>query len=129
MLRWFLLRWACNVVALWFAVALLSGVHITGPHTWTLIVAGFVFSVVNMLVKPLVTVLAIGLIILTLGLAYFLVNVLMLFLTSWIVSDFHIDTFWWGVLAAVIVWLVNMLLHGLIRAEEDKGQPAPGGAV
>ncbi|MGB2711110.1 MAG: phage holin family protein [Conexibacter sp.] len=118
MLRWFLVRWACNVAALWVAVELLSGVSVTGEKALTYILAGFVFSAVNMLVKPVIAVLAIPLIIVTLGIAYFLVNVLMLFLTSWIVDDFHIDTFWWGVAAALIVWIVNALIGAATRSAE-----------
>jgi putative membrane protein len=119
-LRWFLIRWACNVAALWVAAALLSGVTVTGDRALMFILAGFVFSAVNMIVKPIVTVLAIPLIIVTLGLAYFLVNVLMLFLTSWIVDGFHIDGFWWGVAAALIVWAVNAFLGALGRGVEDE---------
>ena len=118
MLRWFLIRWACNVAALWVAAALLSGVTVTGDSALTFVLAGFVFSAVNMLVKPFVALLALPLIILTLGIAYFLVNVLMLFLTSWVVDDFHIDGFWWGVAAAIIVWAVNSLIAALGRSAE-----------
>jgi putative membrane protein len=46
----------------------------------------------------------------TLGLFYFLINILMLYLTSWIVPQFEIETFWWGVLAAIIVSVVNWVL-------------------
>lgn len=118
MLRELLIRWACNVVALWVAVELLDGIDVTGDTAVTLIVAGLVFSLANMVVKPVVTVLAIPLIIVTLGIAYFLVNVLMLFLTSWLVDDFHVDGFWWGVAGALIVWGVNALLGAAGRRLE-----------
>ncbi|HZV74426.1 MAG TPA: phage holin family protein [Conexibacter sp.] len=112
----FLVTWAFNVAALWVAAKLLSGVHVSGDHAWvTFVLAGLVFSLVNMVVKPIVAVLAIPLIILTLGIAYFLVNVLMVFLTSWVVGDFHVDGFWSGVGAAVIVWAVNALLAAAER--------------
>lgn len=116
MLPRFLIAWACNVAALWVADKLLDGVHVTGDRAWlTFVLAGLVFSLVNMVVKPVVAVLAIPLIILTLGIAYFLVNVLMIFVTSWIVGDFHVDGFWSGVGAAIVVWLVNVLLDALGR--------------
>jgi putative membrane protein len=116
MLLLFLVRSAFNAIALWVAVRLLDGLTVTGDKRWlTFIVAGIVFSAVNMLVKPLVTLLALPLIVLTLGIAYFLVNVAMLFLTSALVDDFHIDGFWWGVAAALIVWLVNAALGALSR--------------
>ncbi len=116
MLQRFVVTWAFNVAALWVAAELLSSVDVTGDNTWvTFVLAGLVFSLANMIVKPIVAVLAIPLIILTLGIAYFLVNVLMIFLTSWIVDDFHVDGFWSGVGAAIIVWLVNVALDALGR--------------
>lgn len=112
----FVVTWAFNVAALWVAAKLLDGVHVGGDHTWvTFVLAGLVFSLANMVVKPIVAILAIPLIILTLGIAYFLVNVLMIFLTSWVVDDFHVDGFWSGVGAAVIVWAVNALLAAVER--------------
>lgn len=116
----FLVTWAFNVAALWVAAELLSGVRVSGDDAWiTFVLAGLVFSLANMVVKPVVAILAIPLIILTLGIAYFLVNVLMIFLTSWVVSDFHVDGFWSGVGAAIVVWLVNVLLDALGRRLVD----------
>ncbi len=119
-MRRFLVTWAFDVAALWVAAELLHGVHVSGGHAWvTFVLAGLVFSLANMVVKPIVAILAIPLIILTLGIAYFLVNVLMVFLTSWIVGDFHVDGFWSGVAAAVIVWAVNALLEAAGRRLSD----------
>jgi len=112
----FLVTWAFNVAALWVADKLLSGVHVSGGRPWlTFVLAGLVFSLANLVVKPIVAILAIPLIVLTLGIAYFLVNVLMVFLTSWVVGDFHVDGFWSGVGAAIVVWIVNVLLDRLER--------------
>ncbi|HKG39498.1 MAG TPA: phage holin family protein [Conexibacter sp.] len=116
MLPRFVVTWLFNIAALWVAAKLLDGVQVTGDHAWvTFVLAGLVFSLANMVVKPIVAILAIPLIILTLGIAYFLVNVLMIFLTSWVVGDFHVDGFWSGVGAAVIVWVVNSLLAAVER--------------
>lgn len=114
----FLLTWLCNTAALWAATELLDGVHSGGDFWVTLIVAGLVFSLVNMVVKPFVTVLSIPFIILTLGIALFFVNLLMLFLTSWLVGNFEIDGFWTGVAATVIVWAVNALLDAIFDRRE-----------
>lgn len=120
MLRRFLVTWAFNVAALWVAAKLLDGVHVSGDDAWlTFAIAGLVFSLVNMVVKPIVAVLAIPLIILTLGIAYFLVNVLMVFLTSWIVDAFRVDGFWAGVGAAIVVWVVNLVLDAFGRRIAD----------
>jgi putative membrane protein len=111
--RWLLIRWVSNAVALFVATWLLEGVDY-GDQWWTLLIAAAVFTVVNFAVKPILTVLSIPFIVVTLGLFYFLLNVLMLYLTYWLVPDFEIDTFWWGALAAIIVSVVNGVMHRLL---------------
>ena len=74
-------------------------------------IAGAVFTLVNAFVKPILTVLSIPFIVVTLGLFYFLINILMLYLTDWIVPDFEIRSFGWAVLASIIVSFVNWILH------------------
>ena len=111
--RWLLVRWVSNAVALFVAAWLLSGVDY-GDQWWSLLIAAAVFTVVNFAVKPILAVLSIPFIVVTLGLFYFLINVLMLYLTDWLVADFEIDTFWWGALAAIIVSIVNFVMQRLL---------------
>jgi len=110
MLRRLLLTWAFNVVALLAAAWVVDGVDYA-DSALVLLAAGLVFSVVNMLVKPIVKLLALPLIIITLGIVLFFVNLLMLYITSWIVDEFTIDTIGAGIGATIIVWLVNTLLE------------------
>jgi putative membrane protein len=104
-----LLLLGSNVLALWVASELLDGINY---DDWvTLVIAGIVFGVVNFLVKPVVTLLALPVIILTLGVAYFFVNLLMLYLTHWIVGDFEVETFGAAVLGTIIIWAVNVVVR------------------
>jgi len=114
-----LVRWVCNVIALFVAAWILSGISY-GDQWWTLFIAAAVFTLVNAWVKPILAVLSIPFIIVTLGLFYFLINVLMLYLTDWIVPDFEIKTFWWAVLAAIIVSIVNGLLNMFLPDDDDR---------
>jgi putative membrane protein len=109
-LRRFLVTWVFNFVALWVAAGILGGIDYDGIGV--LVVASLVFSVVNIFVRPLVILFTLPLVLLTLGIALFFINLLMLYLTSWIVDDFTIDSFWWAVLATIIIWLVNVVLEG-----------------
>ena len=110
MTRRFAITWAFNTVALFVATWLLSGLSY-GSEWWALLIAGFVFTTVNFFLKPVLAILSIPFIIVTLGIFYFLLNVLMLYLTSWIVPQFTIATFWWAVLASIIVSFVNWCLR------------------
>jgi len=114
-----LIGWVSNVAALFVAAWALSGVTY-GDEWWTLLIAAAVFTVVNAWIKPIVALLSIPFIVVTLGLFYFLINVLMLYVTDWVVPDFEIRTFWWGVLAAIIVSIVNGLLHPLLPDPRER---------
>ncbi len=117
--RMLLISWVSNVAALFVASWALSGVTY-GDEWWTLLIAAAVFTVVNAWIKPIVALLSIPFIVVTLGLFYFLINVLMLYVTDWVVPDFEISTFWWGALAAIIVSIVNGLLHMLLPDPRDR---------
>ena len=110
MLRILAITWVFNTIALYVATWLLSGLDY-GSDWWVPLVAGLVFTLANSLLKPILAILSIPFIIITLGIFYFLINVFMLYLTHWIVSQFTIDSFWWAALAAVIISIVNGILH------------------
>jgi putative membrane protein len=121
MLERLAVRWAFNVAALFVAAWLLSGISY-GDSWWSLLIAAIVFTLANAFVKPVLAVLSIPFIVVTLGIFYFLINVLMLYLTDWIVNDFQIESFWWAVLGALIVSIVNFVMHLIFGDPGDKGR-------
>ena len=97
-----------------------------GDEFGVLALAALVFTVANWIVKPIVTLLAIPLIILTLGVAYFFVNVLMLLVTDWVVPDFEAGGFWTVVGATIVIWLVNVIISAAVHDWKRSG--TAGGA-
>lgn len=122
-LRRFLVTWLFNVIALWVAAKLLADIGYDG-NEWVLVVAALVFSVVNIFVRPVVILFTLPLVILTLGIALFFINLLMLYLTSWIVDDFTVDSFWEAIVATIIIWIVNVILEALF-GREARGRSEP----
>jgi putative membrane protein len=121
-LRRFVVTWFFNIVALWVAAELIDGIGYSG-NEWVVVLAALVFSLVNIFVKPLVILFTLPLVILTLGLALFFVNLLMLYLTSWIVDDFKVESFGAAILATIIVWVVNTVLEaafGRVDRERER---------
>ena len=110
----FVARLVGNLAALWVASELFDEMTY-GDSFWVLLAAAAVFTIVNWIVKPIVAILSIPLIILTLGVAYFFVNVLMLLLTSALVPDFAVGGFWTYVGATIVIWLVNLVIGAARR--------------
>src|SRR5262245_29630414 len=109
--RRLLIATAVNVVALAVTAWVFDDVRVDG---WgALILAGVVFGIVNTIVKPVVTLLALPVILLSLGVALFFVNLLMLALTDWVVNGLVISGFWTLVGATLLVWAVNMVIESV----------------
>jgi len=102
------ISWLTNALVLAIVAWLLSDV--TVKNFGSLLVAAAVFGVLNTLLKPLLRLVTLPLAVLTLGIVWFFVSMLMLDITDAIVGGFHISGFWTLVAAALIVWLVNLAL-------------------
>jgi putative membrane protein len=106
-----LIGWGVNIVALLVIDWLFDSVEI---GRWgSLLIGAAVLAIGNAFLKPVLAILTFPIIILTLGLSYFALNVAMLALAEWIAPDFSIDGFWTYVGATIVVWLVNWALYSL----------------
>ncbi len=102
------ISWLTNALILAIVTAVLTGVRVADAGS--LLLAAAVFGVLNTLLKPLLRLVTLPLAILTFGVAWFFVSLLMLILTRAIVHGFHIHGFWTLVEATLIVWIVNIVL-------------------
>src|SRR4029450_6452895 len=107
-----------NAVALAIATWMLEDITLTGSTTGrrilTLLIVAAIFGVVNAIVKPIAKLLSLPFILLTLGLLLFVINALMLMLTSWISGKldvpFHVEGFGTALLGALIITIVSWCL-------------------
>jgi len=115
--------WAGNLLALWVASRLVDSIDYTSFGQLAL--AALVLGVVNLVVKPLAKVVGCVLIILTLGIALFFINMAMLALTAWVVPGFEVGGFWSVAAGTAIVWFVNVIIgFGVDRLfRRDREQP------
>jgi putative membrane protein len=114
-----LVLWGTNVLALIVVDWLFDGVSIGrwGP----LLVGALVLTLGNAILKPILAILTLPLVIVTLGLSYFALNVLVLALAEWVSTDLTIDGFWTYVGATIVVWLVNVTVGWLLDQVRGPG--------
>jgi putative membrane protein len=109
----FVMRIVVTAIALWAATRLVSGITFHGGWLGLAGVA-LVFGVLNSFVRPILSFLAFPLLIITLGLFTFVLNAVMLLLTSALASkfglDFHVDGFWAAFWGAIVIGIVSFLL-------------------
>ncbi|MCW2838550.1 MAG: hypothetical protein JWR55_33 [Aeromicrobium sp.] len=125
----FLSTWLVSAVALSVAAWLLgghmdigqSGDESAGRIVAVLVVA-LVFTLVNSIIGPVLKLLSLPFIVLTLGLALLVINALLLLLTEQITDAFdvvfHIDGFWWAVLASIVISVSQSVVGALVGPSE-----------
>jgi putative membrane protein len=107
-----LVGWAVNILTLMVVDSLFDSVTI---GRWgSLLIGAAVLGIANAVVKPVLTVLTLPVIIATLGIGYFAINVGMLALAEWVAPNFSIDGFWTYVGATIMVWLVNWIISAAL---------------
>jgi len=110
----FVVRWLINAAALWVALRLVPGITYSSADWGPFLGVALIFGLVNAFIRPVVKLLSLPLILLTLGLFAFVVNGLMLLLTSAIAGalglHFHVDGCLSAILGALVVSIVSALL-------------------
>ena len=102
------LSWVANAVVFAIVTGVLSGVEVDSAGD--LIRAALLFGILNTILKPFIRLLTLPLAVVTLGLIWFGVAMLMLWLTDIFIDGFDIHGFRTLVYATIIVWAVNAVL-------------------
>jgi putative membrane protein len=119
----FLIRLLINAAALWIATRLVSGITASSDPA-TFIAVALVFGLLNALVGPLLRMLTCPLMILTLGFFTFVINAVILLLTSAVAGrfglGFHVAGFWSAFWGALVVSIVSVLLSIFVREPDPR---------
>jgi len=107
----FLQSWAINTLAVALAVAMLRG-HIQYQQYTDLLLASFLLGLLNAFVRPILLLLALPLLIFTLGLFTLVINALLLYFVSYLLRPrFEVGSFGYAFLGAVIISVVSVMLN------------------
>jgi putative membrane protein len=109
-----LVRLAINIIAVFVATKIVPGVSF---DDWVgLALFAVVLGLLNAVIKPILTILALPVVLLTLGLAILLINAVVFALAAAIVPGFHVDGFLSALLASLVVsivsWVLSVVLPG-----------------
>jgi putative membrane protein len=108
-----------NAVAL-FATTIVGGITFSG--SWPeLLLAGAIFGLFNLTVRPLVLLLSLPFLVLTLGLFYFVLNGMLLWAASHLLPGYEVSGIGAGILGSLVFATVNWALYALFtkKAKEE----------
>jgi putative membrane protein len=107
-----------NAVALYATALVVPGISFHG--NWVmLLVAGGIFGLFNLIVRPVAMLLSLPLLIVTLGLFYFVLNGILLWVASFFLPGYNVAGLVPGILGSLVFTIVNWALHALFAPKRD----------
>jgi putative membrane protein len=107
-----LLNWLVTTAAILISAYLLPGVAVRSLTA--AVITALVLGLINAIVRPILIVLTLPLTIVTLGLFIFVLNALLVLLTSAIVPGFEVRSFGWALLFSLLFSIVSFVLHRIV---------------
>ena len=112
-----LLRWFILTVAIMTAAYLFSGIHVSGFGS--ALFATLILGILNAFFRPILFVLTLPINVLTLGLFTFVINALLLMMTSGVIGGLVVDGFGSALFGSLIISVVSWLLSSFVN---DQGR-------
>jgi len=109
----FIIRLIINMVAI-LIISYLFPKMIWVDGFWAALVAAFLLGIINTILRPILVLFTFPITVLTLGLFLLVINGLMLWLVSVLVSGFHVSGFWGAVLGSILISIVSWVLSWFI---------------
>ena len=113
-----LIRIVVYAASLWVAVALLDGLTLIEGNPLSLLAIALIMGVVNVVVKPILSLLSLPFILLTFGLFLLVVNAIVLSIVLAISGALGLGlesaSFWWTMGGAFVISLVSWGLESLL---------------
>ena len=106
-----------NAVALYATALVVPGISFRG-NLVSLLVAGAIFGLFNLIVRPVALLLSLPLLIVTLGLFYFVLNGILLWVASFFLPGYNVAGIVPGIVGSLVFAIVNWALNALFKPND-----------
>jgi putative membrane protein len=108
-----LLMWLGNSFAIWLVAYLFSSVNVA---SWTdAFIAGFVLTLINAIVRPILLVLTLPITVVTLGLFYFVITAICLGLTAKLIDGFSVSGWFMTIIASIFISILSAVIQSVLK--------------
>ena len=111
-----LLRWFITTLAIFALPYFVSGIGVNSIVT--AIIVGAVLVFINLIVKPIVTILTLPINIITLGLFSVVLNGVFFWIVARLIDGFTVDSFTAALIGALVISLVNWIVGKFVKHDD-----------
>ncbi|CAA7387425.1 phage holin family protein [Chryseobacterium fistulae] len=106
-----IIRLLVTAVVAYLLTKILPGVHFEGFST--AIIFAIVLGVLNLIVKPFLSLLGLPLTIITLGLFALVINALIILIADYFIDNMMVDGFWWALIFSILLSIITSLANSM----------------
>lgn len=111
-----LLRWFITTLAIFALPFFVAGISV--DHILTAVIVGACLVFLNMVVKPIVTLLTLPLNIITLGLFSIIINAAFFWFVAQIITGFTVTTFTAAIIGAFVISVVTWIVSHFVKNDD-----------
>ncbi len=115
----FFTRWLVTTLAV-LVVMQIPGIGIRADSLGPLLGAGLLLGILNAFVRPVLLLLSLPLILLTMGLFFFVVNALTLYIVGSVVPGFHVSGFGSALIGSVLISMVSWIFSAFFKGSDGR---------
>jgi putative membrane protein len=118
----FIRNWCVTALGVLAACAIVPGIEVKSAIG--LVMAAFLLGVLNAIVRPILILLALPLMLLSLGFFLLFINALLLY---WVghLKDFKVESFWAAFWGSLVISLISLFMHTIWKPEPPKPRTPP----
>lgn len=112
----FIIRLLITAISAFLLSKILTGVHF--DSFGSTIIFAILLGILNVFVRPILSILSLPITIVTMGLFSFVINALIILLTDYFMDSMYVDGFWWALLFSILLSLVTSLFSTFFETND-----------
>ncbi len=112
----FIIRLLITAISAFILSKVLTGVHF--DTFGSTIIFAVVLGLLNLIVKPILSILSLPVTIITLGLFSFVINALIILVADYLMDSMQVAGFWWALLFSILLSLVTSAFSTIFESND-----------
>ncbi len=96
---------------------ILNGVHVA--DFTSAVIFAIVLGLLNLIVRPILSLFSLPITILTLGLFSLVINAVIILLAAHFTTGIKVDGFWWAFIFSIALSIITSILEGILLSNKD----------
>lgn len=110
-----IIRLFITAIVAFLLTKILPGVHFDSFSS--AVIFAIVMGILNLVVKPILSLFSLPLTIITLGFFSFVINAIIILIADYFIDSMHVDGFWWAFIFGIVLSVITSLANSIFSED------------